>query len=212
MGLLEILREIVGNSELELEVTNEQQLSEREHEPLYDKGLRKRATLITRETYALQNVHRKYGVVISECVTLNPYHLTPEMVELTQELTKSYGSDTERARAIYDWVCDNIKYEPTARDYKDAATVFEHREGGSFSLAFLYVAMARVAGLDAHSAIVLKDDKGRELGSHGCAVVHLPYEDILVDPSFRVFNINHQDYMVWDDFRAACVYRLENPI
>jgi len=70
---------------------------------------------------------------------------------------------------------------------------------------FLYVALARSAGLDAYYVLVRKDHQGR-LTHHACAGINLEGKAIMIDPAFLTFGINHQEYKFLDDVQTTGIF------
>jgi transglutaminase-like putative cysteine protease len=71
----------------------------------------------------------------------------------SMDITKGAGSDVEKARAIYDWICDNTFRDPKTRGCGtgDIKYMLESKNlsGKCADLNSLYVGLARAAGLPA---------------------------------------------------------------
>src|SRR4029077_1821690 len=94
---------------------------------------------------------------------LQPTRLIPidGIVRTTaNEITKSAGTDFERARAIYDWIVDNTFRDPKTRGcgLGDIRFMLESGNlgGRCARLSALYVGLARAAGLPARDVYGLR--------------------------------------------------------
>jgi tetratricopeptide (TPR) repeat protein len=71
--------------------------------------------------------------------------------------------------------------------------------------AFLYMAMARHAGLPAFYVWVVRDFKSRYV-SHACVGIFVDGGALLVDPAYRWFGIPHKEFKFLDDLQVTGHY------
>jgi len=65
-------------------------------------------------------------------------------------------------------------------------------------MAFLYITMARSVNLRASYVSVTRDCHRKKV-HHACAMVHTLSRDIMVDPAYHTFGIEHKEYKVLTD-------------
>lgn len=124
-----------------------------------------------------------------------------------KSITENDTSDINKARSIYNWVGNNIKYDDTKAQEitKDdgrgvqsgAIEAFNTRQGVCFDYASLYVAMARAVGLQVR-IVSGKGYTGTEWGPHAWNEVYIPSQNkwIPVDPTFA----SSGDYFATSNF------------
>ncbi len=121
-----------------------------------------------------------------------------------------------RAKALFDWVEGNIRYDhqkPTGT-YRTAHEVFILEEGVCGEMAYLYITMARLAGLTAKYVEVDRDFSGKDV-HHACAAVYPCQQEVFVDPAYHRFGVRHKAYRILDDremFRRFLEVRQRDPI
>ena len=166
-----------------------------------------------------------------------PFTKNVRLENYTRKVIVFSKTDREKAEAVFDAILGqgkmhegteyeigrlNIKYDKEdskrPNGTKDALSVFEERgeDGKRFALcieyAFLYVVMARIAGLRAVAARVFIRNanmsySGQEEG-HICAAVEINNKQILVDPAFFGFDIKHKKFVFLDDTDMLIFYRM----
>ncbi|MBN2053938.1 transglutaminase domain-containing protein [bacterium] len=163
----------------------------------------------------------RYSVVITENDKPDPFALSPEMVQITNEVVAPYRRNElrKRAKAIFDWMQKNVPYDEAMKrrieskekgEYRGADYTLQDRAGVCGEQAVLYIAMARLAGLQAKYVSVKEDYTGKEV-SHGCAGINADVgEFILVDPAYHQFDIKHKKFEAWDDEKVRAVFRVWN--
>ncbi|MBX3460236.1 MAG: hypothetical protein KF696_09810 [Planctomycetes bacterium] len=94
---------------------------------------------------------------------------TPEMTAKVAELTQGLATERDKARAIYDWVVTNVRYNADwhfgVHGYKpfSAGAVFARCIGDCKDKAILFCTMAGIAGLKAYPVIInLEQYRGHE--------------------------------------------------
>jgi transglutaminase-like putative cysteine protease len=105
---------------------------------------------------------------------LKPTSLIPTdglVLETSQQITKGLGSDTEKARAIYEWIVDNTFRDPKVKGcgIGDIKTMLETRYFGGkcADLNALYVGLARAARLPARDVYGVRCADSAEFKSLG---------------------------------------------
>ncbi len=170
----------------------------------------------------ISDIDGNYGWSITEKKTEIPFTLTPQLVETAKTIVAPFRRDQirERAKAIFDWIQTNVPYDEQQRlriernqrgEYRGAEETFDDKTGVCGEQAVLYVAMARVGGLQAKWVKVDVDFRGTPV-RHACAAVNVDVgETILVDPAYHTFDIKHRVWKAWDDDKVIEHFRLINP-
>ena len=135
---------------------------------------------------------------------INPLASTPAMDHWAQELVRGATNDLDQARKIFEALARHLDKDETgtrtAREvfalWNDPARSFCCQE-----YAKLYVALARVVGVNAFYVHLEKDYSG-EVVYHDCAAVFAGGKAFLADPAYRWFGPPHQDYLLLDDLQA----------
>lgn len=145
---------------------------------------------ITKEETNTRNIINLYnGVTIDAGIQSND-----TIDNLAVEITKNSKTDVEKAKAIYNWIGNNITYDEkkassidnsSYRNDSGAIPTINSRKGVCFDYACLYVAMARKVGLKVR-AIAGDAYNGEIWGPHAWNEVYLESEKrwINVDPTF----------------------------
>jgi len=140
-----------------------------------------------------------YNVIVNDESLQNPFIISSSLVEIIREHTNNYQSQEDKAKAIYDWMEDNIEYGRDGRyGYKNSKETLETKEGICGEMAFLYITMARCCSLRSSFVDVEVDFKGKRV-EHGCAIVDAGYRDVLADPAYHQFDIQHRRFRVLSD-------------
>lgn len=86
------------------------------------------------------------------------YGGNPAITQAARQATAGARTEREKAKALYDWLCENISYDGKtmgltgpARPDQRAPAVFERRDGVCEGYSRLFVAMAGAVDLDARS-------------------------------------------------------------
>lgn len=120
----------------------------------------------------------------------------PHIVKLARSFVQA--DETQRARAIYDWLLDNIQVSHYQSRALGASKTLQMRKGDCTEFAHLYAALARAAGLPARvmagyryrgSAVMRPDDL------HNWVEVYLDGNWRVVDAHGRSFLENEADYI-----------------
>lgn len=159
-----------------------------------------------------------------------PFKTDKELIAYTRKVVSGASSKEEAARLIFEAIIGKGKInEGTINEIekldiaydldgskrpsgcKNSEQVFKETDpnGKRFALcleyAFLFVAMARIAGLKASVVDVRTDENGKNVRSpgHACAAVTINGRLILVDPAYKKFDIKHKEFAVLNDASAA---------
>ena len=112
----------------------------------------------------------------------------------------------EKARAIYDWICDNISYD-TTKQIHDAETCYKSRRGVCQAYCELFCYMAEAADITAEIISgITKDAEGKvSEEKHSWIFVYThAYDGMLIDPTWGagavvdgVKFIKNEDNSIW---------------
>ncbi|MBI2148355.1 transglutaminase domain-containing protein [Candidatus Woesearchaeota archaeon] len=132
-----------------------------------------------------------------------PYDATREVLDTTWDIIKNCPEEsTDKALRLYEWCLENLRYDKTELayySYRSASQTFKDRMGVCVDFTFLYVVMARLAGIDARFVDVYEDNVGQKT-PHVCAGIYLNSQNItLVDITYKKFGINHPTYKIYTD-------------
>ncbi|GEM_PF-5911252 len=142
----------------------------------------------------------------------HPFGITQAIVGQTLDTILSTDDDIGKARAIYDWITKNVAYDkekgarPRIPPYRNANETYADKQGVCVELAYLYTAMARIAGLPCKKVTVTVNNRGEQV-SHACAAVMAEGRQILVDPAYHLFDAQHKRYVTLPDDQAVQEYR-----
>lgn len=148
----------------------------------------------------LNSIRNDYYVYINDDSVLNPFGLDAQVLATIKNETKDCYGRESKAKKLFDWFEDNIKYGNNKRitGYSTGQEVFRNKEGVCGEMAFLYVTMARGLGLKANYVSVKKDYERKKV-NHACAGVDVERGFILVDPAYDTFDIKHKKYIIKTD-------------
>lgn len=185
-------------------------------QPTYDSELvrRVREDYLSKRTepddrLSVGEIDGKYQIMITERCVENPFIIDSELVKVIKKHTRNCTTDYDKARAIFDWFEENIEYGDRKRyshRYRNSGEVLRTKEGVCGEMAYLYVSMARVVGLQSNY-ISVKRDCYRKKVHHGCAIVHTERGSILVDPAYHTFDIDHHEYHPVSDEEAIGLFK-----
>ncbi|MCC5846803.1 MAG: hypothetical protein JJU29_01820 [Verrucomicrobia bacterium] len=152
---------------------------------------------------------REYDLVVVEKTAENPFQISSKLAKIAVAEANRKRSPKGKAKALFDWVHDNIQYggnRPRGIGYRDSVETKIAGEGVCGEMAFLYVAMARIVGLKARYVIVDRDFRDQRV-NHACAGVYLEDQLILVDPAYHTFDIHHRKFKSLGDLQAHAAFR-----
>ena len=144
-------------------------------------------------------------------LVVNPLAASPEIGNWARQLTLRATNDLQKARTLYGALLGRLPTQPPRANYvRTAQEVFSawKTPGTCFScleFSYLYVAVARAAGLKAYWVSVEEDCVGRK-DSHACAAVFVGGKWLLIDLPYECFGAPRRRFVVMDDLQAAAVY------
>ncbi|MGO8929170.1 MAG: tetratricopeptide repeat protein [Limisphaerales bacterium] len=144
-------------------------------------------------------------------LVINPLEGTPQMGNWAREMTAGGTNDLEKARVLFVALLGHLPDEPPrAHRTRPAQEAFSawNTPRSWFScqeLTYLYVALARAAGLKAHCVWVLENCYGRK-DAHSCAAVFLNGDALLADLTYEWFGAPHKRFAVLDDAQTAGIH------
>ena len=138
-------------------------------------------------------------------LVVDPLEVTEEMKTWARELACGLKSPVARALFLFEGMANRVTVKGKG-GRRTAREVFkawgDPKEGFSCQeYAKLYVPLARAVGLEAWYVHLEKDAYGRYV-NHDCCVVFFDEQAVLVDPTWRVFGVQHQEFVVLDDLQA----------
>lgn len=139
-----------------------------------------------------------YNVLITDNSVESPFIISSQLVRIIRAATRASKTRESKARAIYDWIEQNIEYGKIAKGYINSDEVLRYKKAICAEMAFLYIAMARSVGLKSNFVFVDKDCSGERV-NHACAVVETERGLVFVDPAYRMYDVKHKKYLIWRD-------------
>ncbi len=141
-------------------------------------------------------------------LVINPLESTPEMDRWAKELTASGTNQLAKAKMLFEALSHRVENGPLG--HRTAREVFAdwNKAGSAFycqEYAFLYVTLARAAGIKAFYVLVTKECDGN-IGPHACAGVFIGDKALLVDPAYYWFGVPHQEFNLMDDLHAVALH------
>jgi len=155
-------------------------------------------------------------VVYSPFLTEKPPHIIfgEDIIKLTKKLTDTLDWPLEKARAIYDWVTQNINYTfmPDYRLIKNLSLhAMTYKSGDCGTQAILMITLLRQAGIPATfcSGRVI-NPLTHETGMHDWLAFYVaPYGWINADPSYGADAYRSGDINRWHFYFENCdLYRM----
>ncbi len=113
-----------------------------------------------------------------------------KVAEYSRKITKGKKTILAKARAIYDWIVDNMYRDPNVKGcgYGEVEKLLETRGGKCADIHSVFVALARASGIPAREIFGIRIPKGKEgdmtKAQHCWAEFYLPgYGWVVVDPA-----------------------------
>jgi len=158
-------------------------------------------------TIDLTVMHDDYNIYLSDGTIGNPFVISRELMGIIRAHTRPFSTQERKARAVFDWIEQNIEYGASRRNggYADTSEVLKNRQGICGEMAFLYITMARSVSLRSAYVSVKKDCFGKEV-QHGCAIVDIGERDVLADPAYHAFDVAHKEFQVLSDREVIARY------
>jgi len=154
------------------------------------------------------DVHKSYKLMlVDKSIEFPAFFISGSGLEnLVDNILTESSSDIEKALAIYDWMVKHIDYEEGGfYGERNAHEVFKAKQGICGEATYLYMLMARYAGLIANYVDVHIDHTGEKV-DHACAGVMLDDKLVLVDIGIGQFDIKHKKYSVLDDSKVLWMH------
>ena len=119
-----------------------------------------------------------------------------EIVALAKQLTKDKINPCEKARAIYDWIGDNISYTGPCDESRGALFGLRNRGGDCTEFSDLLIALCRAAGIPACSLYGVNPERpSPAAGKHSWAEIYLAGTGwVPVDPTWGRFKERRAQY------------------
>lgn len=158
----------------------------------------------------VNHIREEYNILVNDESIENPFIITSGLVKIIRKRVENCRSKQEKARAIFDWIQENIEYGTSKRrnGYKNSKEVINDHEGVCGEMAFLYTTMARCCDLRSAYVSVRVDNRGEKV-HHACSIVDVgdsnPIE-ILVDPAYHTYDIHHRKFKVLSDAEILAKY------
>ena len=129
----------------------------------------------------------------------------------TLELIKINSTPESLAKDIFDWITENIVYDKNHGRffYRTARETYNDGHGVCGELSVLYMAFLREMGIASAFAEVMKDFKGDDV-KHACVLINNDGKQFLSDPAYKVFEIDHLNWLEWNEKKLIAEYELWN--
>ncbi len=161
---------------------------------------------ISSHTLDLDDILDKYQVIITDRSEDFPFIYSKDLTEVNR-ITRDLPTRMDKARAIFGWFEENINYSKSGDvGYRNSEEVYCQKQGICGEMSYLYITLARSAGMQAEMAYVDRDAYGKEV-HHACAWVSVEGGDILVDPAYHAFGIRHESYRTLSDREVTELFR-----
>lgn len=146
----------------------------------------------------VSQIKEDYQLTLTDRSIQNPFIISTGLVSIIKKCTNDCQTKEQKARAIYDWIEQNIEYGEGNHNYSNSEEVIEEGRGICGEMSFVYITMARSIGLESALVEVDRDRKGKKV-AHACAVVNVGNREIFVDPAYHCFDIQHEEYKILTD-------------
>lgn len=134
----------------------------------------------------------------------NDIPLNRLQIDIREDVMNIVGNSNtveEKARAIYNWICDNIAYD-TTKQIHDAETCFKTRRGVCQAYCELFIYMANVVGLNAEIITGKTKDSDGNISpdKHSWVFVYThAYDGMLIDPTWGAGAVNGSKFVKNED-------------
>ena len=131
--------------------------------------------------------------------------------DIRSEVTTIIGDANtveEKARAIYDWICDNISYD-TTKQIHDAETCYRSKRGVCQAYCELFCYMADAAGITAEIITGITKDADGKISDEKHSWIYVythEYDGMFIDPTWGAGSvidgvkfIKNEDNSMWFD-------------
>jgi len=132
------------------------------------------------------------SLIVSQFINTTEHPGMRSLIEVAREYSKFAESDREIAMGLFDYLLENSS-TTKPEEMSDPG-------GTSEDLNFLYLALARMTGLDVHITRISVDTNG-EKSKGVCVAVRLPDSaEVLVDYNYDAFDVKHEEYKVFPSY------------
>ena len=140
-----------------------------------------------------------------------PFLKNSELERLVKVKTSYLPTKQEKAERLFKWMRKNIEYdyeksEEEGISYRNSLETYYDRKGLCGEQTYLYVTLARIAGINAWFEYVEETVDNKE--HHACAGVKLEDRVVYVDTTYGDFGIQHNKSSRMSDKEAARHYFL----
>lgn len=152
-----------------------------------------------------------YSFALCDSSVSFPFQLTPELLHRAHILSRT--PTHQRARAIFDYLHEKLEYGTSRREkskhYSSGSEVWENKQGVCGEMSYLYVSMARFAGLISGYVSVTVDLSGKNV-NHACAYTQTSRNSpvICADIAYHKFDIKHLNWSQISDEKAWELFKL----
>jgi hypothetical protein len=155
----------------------------------------------------IKGIDSCYNVILNDENSYNPFILNSEILKVVKDQINPNYDDEKKAKSLFNWIEKNVKYDNSRKvtAYQNSEETINRKLGICGEMAFLYITMARAAGLKSKFVNVDIDCSNRKV-NHACAIVNVNGKFILVDPAYHKFDIQHKKYQIIDDHNAIEEY------
>jgi tetratricopeptide (TPR) repeat protein len=139
----------------------------------------------------------------------NPYEISPNLRAYVEKITQEINTELGKIKAIYHAIIDSNKLnispflDPNKIEHTNRTSIelFNDaiKEDQTYAICEetenLFIAMVRVLGLPVYPVEIFRDFRGNYV-NHICGGVVINGKLILVDPTYKMFDIKHMDFRV----------------
>lgn len=121
--------------------------------------------------------------------------------------TSHLPTPREKAERLFQWMQQEITYgeDTIHQGYRNSLDTFYDKTGICVEQAYLYVTLARLAGLEAYYVEVDETENGKD--NHACAAINLEGYFVYVDPAYHKFDVQHRKVRVLSDIETVKKFR-----
>lgn len=146
-------------------------------------------------------------------LVVNPLAMTPELVAEARRLTLGLPNDATRILALFSEVARRGRGRNEGPRYtaSEALKASQNPQNRFVcqEYAKLFVGLARAVGIDSWLVHIDRDAFGYPC-YHDCAAILVDGDIMLVDPTWRLMGILHEEYSVLDDVQAISHHMMQS--
>ena len=120
-------------------------------------------------------------------------------------LTKNSKTKREKARAIYDWICENIAYDTSYSIYT-ADECYDNKKGVCQAYSELFYRLCEPIGVECYVVSGISKDYDNKISERGHVWIMAEVEDgpILIDPTWGAGFVENNEFSsgpsIWELF------------